>query len=179
MIDMDVFDCIYSRRSIRKFLNKEISNEDVRKILEAGRHAPSSGNLQNWRFIVVKNEKIKNEIFKASLNQDVIKNANVLIIACSDNNAIMPYGIRGLKLYSIQNVAAAIENMLLAANALGIGSCWVGAFEEKKIKNILKIPENVSVHAIICLGYPAENPKSVRMPIEKIAFSEFYGKPFR
>lgn len=176
---MDVFDCIFSRRSIRKFLNKEIKKEDIIKILEAGRHAPSSGNLQNWRFIVVKNEKIKNEIFKASLNQDVVKKANVLIIVCSDDNAIMPYGMRGFKLYSIQNVAAAIENMLLAANALGIGSCWVGAFDEDKIKEILKIPENISVHAIICLGYPAENPKSVRLPIEKIAFSEFYGKPFR
>lgn len=177
---MDVFDCIKGRRSVRKFIKKDIKDEDLIKILEAGIHAPSSGNLQNWEFIIIRDEEMKEKIAKAALNQEFIREASVVIVACSNDERIAYYGKRGKELYAVQNVAAAIQNILLSSYGLGIGSCWVGAFNEKEIKNILKIPEGVRILAIIPLGYPAELPeKPPRRVLSEVVFEEIYGRKLK
>lgn len=177
---METIECIKTRKSVRKFKKKDIEKEKLIKILEAAINAPSSGNLQNWEFIIVRDEENKKHVAKAALNQNFIADASVVIIACSNNDKIIFYGKRGRDLYAIENVSAAIQNILLAANDLGIGSCWVGAFDEKELKKILEIPENVRPLAIIPLGYPDENPeKPVRRSLSQVVFEEKYGKKLK
>jgi nitroreductase len=173
---MDVFEAILSRRSVRKFKPDDVSYETIMEILEAARWAPSSGNLQNWYFIVVKDPEKKLKLCKAALGQKFVAEAPVLIVVCSDPRKVeYIYGERGRRLYSIQNVAAAIENLLLAATAKGLGTCWVGAFNESEVKSALEIPDYIEVHAIIALGYPDESPKSSRRALDEIVFFERWG----
>jgi len=118
---MDTFDAIKKRRSIRKYLDIPVEWYKITKILEAGKQAPSSGNLQTWRFIVVTDKKIRRELAEASLQQYWMESAPVHIIVCSEVGiAKQFYGLRGERFYSIQNSAAAIQNILLAAYSLNL-----------------------------------------------------------
>lgn len=174
---METIECIKSRRSVRKFKRKDLDKEKIIKILESAIYAPSSGNLQNWEFIIIENEENKRRIAKAAYNQNFIVDASLVIIACSNDEKMILYGKRGKELYAIQNVSAAIQNILLAANDLGIGSCWIGAFDEKEVKKILEIPDNVRPLAIIPLGYYEKIPeKPVRRDITQVTFKEKYGR---
>ena len=172
---MAILNVIKSRRSIRKYKAQDIPYEKVLEILEAGIWAPSSGNLQNWYFIVVKDPKKRKQLAEASMGQWFVYEAPVVIVVCSDTKKVEYfYGDRG-KFYAIQNVAAAIQNILLEAWSEGIGTCWVGAFDEKKVKEILEIPEDIEVHAIITMGYPDEKPSSNRQPLREKVFFEKWG----
>lgn len=156
---MNIFDIFKSRRSIRSFKSEEVPDEYIRKILEAARWAPSAGNVQPWEFIIIRNLEIKREIARAALNQVFIEEAPVVIVVCADEaRSGWAYGSRGANLYCIQDTAAATENMLLAAYALGLGACWVGAFREDEVKRILKLPRGIRPVAIVPIGYPAERP---------------------
>ena len=147
---MDVSDCIINRRSIRKYLDLEVPMEQIGKIIDAGSCAPSSGNLQNWSFIIVKDDDSRFKIADACFQQEWMRKAPVHIIVCSKENiAKQYYGIRGERLYTIQNCAAAIQNMLLMAHNQELGACWIGAFEEDMIKNLLNVPSDVRPQAII------------------------------
>ncbi|MBS7641062.1 MAG: nitroreductase family protein [Candidatus Bathyarchaeia archaeon] len=160
---MDVFETIRSRRSIRAFTGEDVSDEQIEKILEAARWAPSAGNLQPWEFIIIRRPEIKREVARAALNQTFIEEAPVVIVVCANEiRSGSVYGSRGMNLYCIQDTAAAIENMLLAACALGLGACWVGAFNEEEVRRILKIPKGVRPVAIIPIGHPAEKPAPPR-----------------
>ncbi len=174
---METFECILSRRSVRNFLRRVVSDTEITKLLEAAIHAPSSGNLQNWLFIVVRDQTKKLQLAEAALGQMWIATADVIIVVCSKTSRVMlRYGERG-NLYAIQNCAAAIQNILLAANNLGLGTCWVGAFEEDAVKRILKIPPDIDVHALIPVGYPAEKPPMPRrIPLEEVVFYNEFGK---
>jgi nitroreductase len=157
---MDTLECIKTRRSVRKFSDSAVEWEKVGVILEAGMIAPSSGNLQNWRFIVVTSEGLREKIAEASLQQKWMAEAPVHIVVCAESaKAEQFYGIRGERLYSIQNCAAAIENMLLATHAQGLASCWVGAFDEEMLKRALGIPDDVRPQAILPVGYASESPR--------------------
>ncbi len=164
---------IYERVSIRKFKNDEIPDEILMKILKAGNAAPSAGNLQARDFIVVKDKNTKLKLAKASLNQMFIAEAPVVIVVCANYpRSMRVYKDRG-KLYAEQDATAAVENMLLAIHALGLGAVWVGAFYESKVSEILGIPEYARPIAIIPLGYPAEQPEPrSRYPIEIITHWE-------
>ena len=167
---MDVLEAIKGRRSVRKFSQKEIPKEVILKILDAARYAPSAGNLQDWKFFVVRGRERIREIAGIALNQRWMESAGFLIIACSDLREISRYGERGIKLYSKQDVAASIQNMLLYAWSLGIGSCWVGAFDEEKLRKYLNLPEHLEIQAIIAFGYPAQIPPiPPRKSLEEIA----------
>jgi nitroreductase len=156
---LDIFDLIKSRRSIRSFTSEDVSSEDLEKILDAARWAPSAGNIQPWEFIIVRKLETKREIAKAALNQMFIEEAPVVIVVCAnETRSSWTYGNRGATLYCIQDTAAAIENMLLAACALGLGACWVGAFYEDEVRRILKIPRGLRPVAIVPIGRPAERP---------------------
>lgn len=173
---MDVLKCIRERRSIRSYTSEPVEKEKLLKILEAGRWAPSSGNVQNWRFIVIEDDKTREKLSKAALNQEFIYDAPVVIAVCSLTDRVKRrYKKRGEKLYAIQNTAAAIENMMLAAHELGLGTCWIGAFGEEQVKGILNIPENVDIHALMTLGYPAEETSSTRKELKYLVYFNKFG----
>ena len=152
---MDTIECIKTRSSIRNYKSNPVPESIFQDILNAGVHAPSAGDVQDWEFVVVRKPGIKKQIAEAALGQDFVANAPVVIVVCSNLEKIeRVYGERGVGLYSIQDTAAATENMLLAAWERGIGSCWVGAFNEERIKEILLIPTNVRPLAIVTMGYP-------------------------
>lgn len=155
---MNVLETILKRRSIRKFKKEEIPEEKVEKLKEALIWAPSAGNLQARKFYFVFNKEKKRELAKAALNQNFIAQAPLVIVGCCDLRKISWYGERGKNLYTICDVACAIENLMLQAVEEGLGSCWVGAFEEEKVSQILNLPENERPIAIIPVGFPAESP---------------------
>lgn len=156
---MDVFEAIKGRRSIRAYRDMDVSQEIVEKLIEAARWAPSAGNIQPWEFIIVRNPETKRRLAEAALRQSFIEEAPVVIVVCADEErSARGYGTRGRTLYCIQDTAAAIQNIHLAAYALGLGTCWVGAFREDEARKILNIPEGVRPVAIIPVGYPAESP---------------------
>lgn len=169
---MDILELIKTRRTIKEFLPKFIDWDKLSKILDAARHAPSAGNLQNWRFVVVIETDLKKQLAEAALQQYEIINAAALIVVCAEpEKAERYYGLRGERLYTTQNCAAAIQNMLLEAHSLGLGTRWIGAFEEEMVKRVLGIPEEIRPQAIIALGYPKEIPqKPPKLPLESLVY---------
>jgi nitroreductase len=168
----DILDLIKERRNIKQFLPKFVSWEKVTRIIDAARHAPSSGNVQNWKFIVVNEPGQKQMVAEAAYDQYEIVNAGVLIVVCAEPEKVERYyGLRGERLYSAQNCAAAIQNMLLEAQSLGLGTRWIGGFDEEAIKAIFKIPEEIRPQAIIAIGYPKEiPPKPPKYPLETLIY---------
>lgn len=178
---MDIDKCIRERRSTRAFLKKDVSIEQVSEILDAARYAPSSGNLQNWSFIIVKDKANKEKIAKACAKQFFLNEASVLIIVCSNLEKIKDvYGNRGEALYSIQNCAAAIQNMLLKAHDIKLASCWVSAFDEEKIKRAFKIEDDARPQAVIAIGHAEDYEKEARrFPLKSMVFFEEYNQKNR
>ena len=157
---MEIDTCIKKRRTTKDFLDKKIEKLKINKILDSIRYAPNSGNLQNWRLIVVEDKEKKKKLVKASFNQSWIAQSSIIIVVCSDNQDIKRYYKKELaENFIIQNCAAGIQNMLLTAYSLGISSCWCATSNEDLVKEILKIPDKISVQAIICLGYSKEKPQ--------------------
>lgn len=156
---MDVFEAIKSRRSIRAYTREGVPEEDVEKLIDAARWAPSAGNIQPWEFIIVRDTAIKRRLSAAALDQTFIEEAEVVIVVCANEmQSGWGYGSRGVSLYCLQDTAAAIQNILLAACALGLGTCWVGAFQEEEARAVLGVPRGVRPIAIIPVGYSAERP---------------------
>lgn len=174
---MDLFEAIKKRRSVRAFKPNPIPENVLNKILEAANWAPSAGNLQARDFIVVKDPKIKRELCEAALYQTFIEEAPVDIVVCAnEERSSSRYGERGERLYSILDAAVAVQNLLLAAYALGLGTCWVGAYNDNEVKKVLNLPDQLKPIAIIPLGYPAEKPgPTPRLPLEYIVHQERYG----
>jgi len=157
---LDFFEIVKLRRSVRAFTEDKVADEEVEKIVDAARWAPSAGNIQPWEFVVVRKPEIKRRLAEAALDQSFIEEAPVVILVCADETrSEWGYGSRGVNLYCIQDTAAAIENMLLAASALGLGSCWVGAFYEDDVRKTLNLPRGVRPVAIVPVGRPAEKPR--------------------
>ena len=156
---MDVLEAIKERRSIRAYTNEKVSEKDVERLIEAARWAPSAGNIQPWEFVIVKDMEMKQKLSDAALKQTLIEKAPVVIVVCADvNRSSRGYGSRGKQLYSIQDTAAATENILLAAQELGLATCWVGTFREKEVAKAVKAPKNMRPVAIVPVGYPAVRP---------------------
>lgn len=171
---MNVLKAIKNRRSVRSFLDRGVEESKLSKILEAGSLAPSSGNIQNWEFVIVKENK---EEIASACKQDFILEAPVLIIVCNLKDKIdILFGDKGKEFYAIQNCAMAIENMLIMATALDLGSCFVAVFDEDKIKRVLNIPGNVSVDGVIALGYAKGKSDSDRISTKLKTFFGEYGK---
>ncbi|HDH40986.1 MAG TPA: nitroreductase family protein [Candidatus Altiarchaeales archaeon] len=164
---MDILDTIKNRRSIRHFSSRNVESDKIDKILEAAKWAPSAGNLQARDFILIKDSKTRDKIATAALNQGFISEAPIVIVVCANRRRSgYRYGRRGESLYCIQDATASIQNMLLMAHSMGLGSCWVGAFDEEKIREILGIPPEVRPVAIIPIGYPDEIPVTPERRIE-------------
>jgi nitroreductase len=173
---MDVLRAVKGRRSIRAFEHDDVSSEIVEKLLDAAIWAPSAGNIQPWEFIVIRKPEIKRALAQAALDQTFIEEAPVVIVVCAnENRSSQRYGIRGKTLYCIQDTAAAIQNLHLAAYSLRLGTCWIGAFREERAREILKIPQGIRPVAIIPVGYPAETPPPRnRRPMSQVVHYETF-----
>lgn len=159
---MVVLDVIKDRRSVREFMDKDIPEEAVAALIDAAVWAPSAGNLQMRKFYFVFNQDIKKRLAGAALGQRFVARAPLAVVACLDRRISSRYGDRGVNLYAIQDVAASIMNMMLVAHELGLGSCWVGAFNEFDVFEILNMPKELRPVAIIPIGYPAHMPAPPR-----------------
>lgn len=155
---MDVKEAIHGRRSVRRFEDRAIPVSDLELLIEALRWAPSAGNLQARRFFFVLKKEIKTALAGASYAQMFIATAPLVVVACADMERIANYGERGRNLYVIQDVAIAVENLMLQAHELGLGSVWVGAFDEATVSEILDLPEWAVPMAIVPVGYPDHMP---------------------
>ncbi|NIO19731.1 MAG: nitroreductase family protein [Candidatus Aenigmarchaeota archaeon] len=171
---MELEEAIRNRRSIRSYKDRSVEDEKIEKILDAAHWAPSAGNLQSVEYIVVKDRETKEKLSSVSFGQAQPKKAPVNIVVCVNFPKISHYGERGVGLYSIQESGACIQNLMLMAHSLGLGTCWIGAFDEERAKEILEVPENVRVVGIITVGYPDESPKSSRRDLKDIVFQERY-----
>ena len=151
---MELLEAIKTRRSTRTFKKQTIPDNAIETIIDAARCAPSAGNIQPWEFVIIKNPTVKKKLAEAALNQSHVEEAPVVIVVCADEKrSSMGYGKRGRTLYCLQDTAAATQNILLAAHSMGLGTCWVGAFNEDEVKDILKAPEGIKPVAMIPLGY--------------------------
>ena len=157
---METLECIRSRRSIRKFKADEIDDETLLSLLESAIQAPSAGNTQEWHFFIIREQASKQKLAEAAMGQGFLVEAPVVIVVAADLEEIgRAYGERGRTLYAIQDTAAAIQNLLLAAWDRGLGACWVGAFSEKAVSDLLALPSHLRPVALIPLGRPAEMPR--------------------
>ena len=164
---MNVFEAIWKRSSVRNFLDKLIEEEVLMSVLEAGRVAPSAKNRQEWRFIVVKDSELRRRIGEAANGQSFVGEAPVVIVACAVTDGyVMSCGQPS---YPI-DVAIALDHISLAAVECGLGTCWIGAFNEAKVKDILGIPKDVRVVELMPIGYPAHQTikEKNRLHISKI-----------
>jgi len=153
----DIFDCIRESRSIRQFKSEQIPEPTLTRILDAGNMAPSAGNLQPWYFYVVQDSSVKEKLADASFDQEQISDAPTVVVILADPaRSNEKYGERGAQLYCLQDSAAAAQNILLAAEGLGIAACWVGAFDERKVQEAVEAPPRLRAVAMICLGYSGE-----------------------
>lgn len=169
---MDVLDAIKGRRSIRRYSPRMVEDEILEKVLEAARLSPSARNEQSWKFVIVKDQETKKKLVDAAGGQAFIGQAPVVIAACgTDPGAVMKCGQHR---YSV-DLSIATAYMILEAHELGLGTCWIGHFDEKKVKDILGIPANVRIVAITPLGYPDEAPSPrPRKKLEEIVCYERY-----
>lgn len=169
---MDVFEAIAKRRSIRKYKNNEIEDEKLEKILESARIAPSASNRQEWKFIVVKDQNTRDKLVEASHGQKFVGKAPVTIVACStESERVMPCGQYA---YTV-DLSIAVSFMILEATELGLGTCWLGAYDEDKVKEILGIPGGIKVPAMFTLGYADETPAArPRKDLDDIICYEMY-----
>jgi len=168
---MDCFEAIKVRRSIRSFTKEPVPQEDILKILKAGRLAPSAGNLQPCYFIVVTDPQQIQRLQEAALGQAHVGQAPCIIAVCVDPERSSYYGDVGRYHLCLLDAANATQNMLLAATALGYGSCWVGGFSERKVKSVLELPQTFRVISLIPIGKSAVTPEMPpRRPLEDIVY---------
>ncbi|MDI6642646.1 MAG: nitroreductase family protein [Candidatus Hodarchaeaceae archaeon] len=167
---MEVLEAIRTRRSVRKYEKRSVPEEFVRKILEAGRWAPSASNAQPWSFIVLRDEGVRKEVARAATYGRFLAEAPLGIAVVVDPAA---------STHPVEDGAIATQNMLLAAHALGLGTCWIGSYGssyEERVKEVLGIPEDKRLLSIISVGYPAESSKSTRRDLGELVFRDRYGK---
>lgn len=195
-----------TRRSIRRYLSKDISNNVLRRILNAARWAPSAHNAQPWRFIIIKDSTVKRKLAKAMAsewNKDLCKDS----VPSEERQRLIKFSIKRFTsvpilvvvlltmeemnkykdekrqkaeyVMAIQSVAASIQNLLLAAHAEGLSTCWfcVPLFCPETVRKVLKAPEGIEPQALITVGYPAEKPEAPeRKPLESIIFQNYWGR---
>jgi len=163
---MNVGEAIRARRSIRVYRSTAVEDEKLNRVLEAGRLAPTARNMQERKFVVVRDRQKRLKLMKAAKNQSFVAQAPVVVVACG---TIVDHMMSCGQLSYPVDVAIAVDHMTLQAVEEGLGTCWVCAFSEPEVKAILDIPEDVRVVALLTLGYPAESPDPrPRRPVGEI-----------
>lgn len=172
---MDLQEAIRTRRSIRAYKPDPIDDETLNRVLEAVRIAPSGSNRQPWRFILVKNEELKKRLAAACNKQAFIAEGPLVVVACGFKIPIDRGGYMG-NMGMLVDVSIAFTHLMLAARAEGLGTCWIGAFDNNEVKKLLKIPEDVNVVAVSPLGYPRQgfsNPGARKQMDEIVSVDKF------
>lgn len=167
---MNFWRVISSRKSCRSFdATQPISDTAIRQLIESAIRAPSAGNIQPWHFYMVRERQIRSQLAQAALDQMFIADAPLVVVICANQRwSFSVYGSRG-ELYTIQDTAAATQNILLSATALGLGSCWVGAFDEFTVRELLFIGPSWLPIAIVPIGYPlGRSAKTLRRSFEEV-----------
>jgi nitroreductase len=152
---MELMEVIRNRRAVRKYKSKPVSEKDIEYVLQAARLAPSWANGQCWRYIVVTDEDSRRKITSELRWADRAAEAPVIIVGCADP---AKSGDRNGKPYYMLDMGISMEHLLLAATEKGLGTCWIGRFDEKVVKETLGIPENIQAVALTPLGYADESP---------------------
>lgn len=174
------------RRSTRSFDSRPVTGKDVISMVEAARLAPSACNSQTWRFVTVTRREIIRKICYEAMRPVIpnkwLEQAPLVFVGCSQLDVIanrIGSGVTGIEYYQI-DLGIAMEHMVLKATELGLGTCWIGWFNESTLKKILEIPNKIKVSALLAVGYPKDesSKKRKRKPLEKIVFSEKWGQPF-
>lgn len=167
---MDFFEVVRRRHSIRAYQRRQVEEAKLRFILECANAAPSAGNLQAYEIVVVTDDKARQALARAALDQEYIAQAPVVLVFWQNpHRSAIRYGRRGVELYSLQDATIACTYAQLAATALGLASCWVGAFAEEPICRLLKAPPGVRPVALLPIGYPAEEPSLTgRRPLNEV-----------
>lgn len=167
---MSFFDLISSRHSVRAFKKQDIPDELIKKILKAATAAASAGNLQSYQIFVVTKKDLKKGLVSAAHEQSFIEEASVVFVFCADpKSAAKEYGNRGEELYALQDATIACTYAQLAAHSLGLGSVWVGSFDEEEVSKILDIPSSLRPIALLVVGFTAEKPEvTPRKPLSEI-----------
>ncbi len=167
---LDTIQTILSRRSVRRYKADEIPTEDLRMILEAGRQAPSAGNRQPWHFVVVKEPRLKQQVAAACNGQHWMAEADVILAGVG-----LPAVSRQ---FFVIDTAIAFQNVVLAAHSLGYGTCWIGSFDESKVRQLLGIPDAARVIGLTPVGVPAVEPEArPRKEPSEIFSLDHYGEP--
>lgn len=148
---MDCIKRVLTRRSIRKYKNELIPDMVLRNILEAGRLAPTATNGQPWHFVVARDQKTK-EAFSVGGFNIFVREAAFIVLGLYKPSEVI------IEKFSLMDVTIALQNMVIAACIQGVGSCWMGAFDEPRLKNTLNLPEDSRIVGAIAFGIPAENP---------------------
>ena len=176
---LDVLGTITKRKSVRSYAPTPIPEEVLVKVLEAARLTPSAGNIQPWHFIIVEDEDKRARIAKGCRYGRFLAESPVVIVACGDKKASLHW-------YAV-DTAIALEHLVLAATALGLGTCWVGSFDQEDIREMLKLPEKFEVVALMALGYPRRKIDILakilhvvrpKKKLEKIVSLETYGATY-
>jgi len=171
---MEVMEAIRRRRSIRGFADRPVEEEKLAAVLEAGRLAPSARNMQEWRFVVVRDPELRQKLVAAANDQGFVGQAPVVIVGCgTECEYRMPCGQPAFLI----DVAIAMEHMALEAVEQGLGTCWIGAYKQQQIKQLLGIPTEAQVVCLLPLGYPGQEPQArPRVPLEDIVFGDGWGR---
>jgi nitroreductase len=177
---MNIFESIISWRPTKKFESKHIDDKLIGVMLHMATHAASAGNMQAWQFIVVRDDEIKKKLCSVALDQKQVAEAPIDIVVCADlEKANLRYSTRGEVFYSIQDTAAAVQIILLSANALGLGSDWIKAFDEDRVRTVVELPQNLRPVAIIPIGYAREDYIERKLlPFENMTWENKYGKKY-
>ncbi len=177
---MELYEALQNRRSVRKYSREQVDEEKLKKILEAARIAPSWKNMQCWKFIVVRDPEKKKQLADSLPDNNPAKKAigetaPVVLVLCADPKAS---GNQDNKGYYLLDAGLAMQQLMLAAHAEGLGTCWVAWFDEAKARPVCAVPPEYRVVALTPLGIPEKQPSArPRKDLTEIVYSEEWGKP--
>lgn len=182
---MDLYEALEGRRSVRKYVSADIPAETITRLINAARLAPSWSNLQCWKFIVVRDPETRSRLAESLPDKNPAKNAikdqaPITIVLCADPKESGAKYSEEFSNYYILDAGLAMQQLMLAAHAEGLGTCWVGWFDETKVRELCRIPVDQRVVALTPLGVPAVQPSPrPRKELEEIACIEAWGQPYR
>ena len=160
---MTVFEVIKKRYSCRAYIDKPVEQDKLDQIFEAAREAPSAKNLQDWRFVVVTDKKIKQQVAGCTNHQDTFGQAGAIITACSVCKDTMKCGQQIAPI----DVSISLEHIALMATELDLATCWIGSFDAEKVKQVLAIPKDIAIIELMALGYPEKDSRqTTREPVK-------------
>lgn len=173
---MELFDIISARRSIRSYERRAVENEKIDKIVAAATAAPSAGDLQAYEIIVVTQTVTRSLLAAAAHGQEFLAHAPAVLVFLADpQRSASRYGLRGERLFSIQDATIAASYAQLSATALGLGCCWVGAFDDARVGQAVGAPERLRAVSMLAVGYPAERPaRTPRRPMAEMLHRETF-----